>query len=295
MRVLLRNCDRSRFTLYIEDGRITNTKYAKMDDYVLDCRGLPIKTLSCSLLSLNPAQGNLYDSWRKIMRQPMPPLQYFDALILGGVGATGAVEVVKHPVTVKRVKVLLDPMAEPETVEKYKGGIVARALAPEFSYGYKKERGKWPIEDIASLLDDIVLLNPFWATTWELKMIKETSFTPTYVYSRGGTSPIPLEIKKTMFSVGPSLYLGMSPYKEKEIAEFVASSHYWRPIRFYHEDERCWKFLSLTPPRLEEGYEARIWVGRDVPEIYINESYVLSYDDVLRIYYEVEEWVRKST
>ncbi len=289
MRALLLNCGRERREIYIEDGVIVKDR--KKDDYLFDCKGLPIRPLTCSLVSLKPHEGELEESWKKIMSDPMPPKSYFDFLILGGVGATGAVESLSHPVEVVKLKMLLDPMADRDTVEKYKGGVVARSITPTSSYGYKKERGKWPIEDIADLLDQVVLLNPLWVTTWEVKEIRKSTFTPTYVYTSGATSPIPLEMKKTMFSVGPSLYVGMSPIKEKKVAEIVASSHYWRRVKYIHEDETCWKTLSLEPPCLSEGCIARMWVGVDIPLFYINHVYVLSSDEILKIFYSMREVV----
>ncbi len=257
MEVTLYNCKGGK-KIHVESGRIVEGEGGEY----FDCKGLPVKTLRCTIA---------------LRGLELPSPEFVDSLLLGGVGAVIAPKGTKSAlVDVFERPFVLDPMAPPEEVPE-EGAVVLRALSPESSFGYKEKYGEWPIRHLGDKVNKNIILNPFWVTTWEAKMIKFPAFSPTFGAEEGISSPIPPELLEAIYvpyepATGPDY--------EAKVAELITKSHYWnKGLRARHADEACWTFLGMKPPSLNEG-EAMLWVGLERAEIVIKGKDIFMDEDL---------------
>ena len=268
MEVTLFNCKGNK-TIHVKDGEVVP---GEGGDYV-DCKGLPVKTLRCTIAL------NYFKSWEELLSDPVPPPERVDSFLSLGVGLVIAPKGTKSAlVKVVEREFVLDPYAPPEEVPE-RGAVVARSIDADSSYGYKRERGKWPVEDLGEKAKNNIILNPFWVTTWEAKLIKLPAFMPEMA-NLGTSSPVPPELLK-------AIYVPLSGVWGPDSLEFVetllARSHYWSPrLRAEHADEECWRFVGLQRPSLEGG-KAYLWVGLSEPELVILEDKILTREELLEL------------
>ena len=231
---------------------------------VVDCRGLPLKPLRCTL-ALRP-----FKDWNEVINDPVPPPEFVDSLLLVGVGLVVAPKGTKAAL-VKAVErdFVLDPMLPPEEVPEG-GAVVARSLDADSSYGYKKKYGKWPVEHLGEKASKNVVLNPFWVTTWEAKKIKIPAFMPELV-SLGVSSPVPPELLKAIYVPLSGLW---GPDALARIETLMARSHYWRrDLRAEHADSLCEEFAGERSP----GF----WVGIHEAEYVLINGNLLTREDLI--------------
>ena len=258
MEVTLFNCF-NKEKVYIKDGVISE---GEGGEYI-DCKGLPVKTLRCTIA----LEG---------LQAPRP--EFVDSLILGGVGTVIApkgtksalLEVVEKPF-------VLDPMLPPEELPDG-GAVILRSMTPKSSFGYKEKYGKWPIEHMGHKAKSNIILNPFWVTTWETKLIELPAFSQTFAAEMGISSPIPPELLEAVY-VPYEPFTG--PDFEARLAELVAKSHYWKKgLKAKHVDAKCWSFIGKEKPSLKVGSEAMVWVGKERAEIVILKDHIYVDDDL---------------
>ncbi len=257
MEITLFNC-RGGKKIHIKSGMIVE---GEGGEYI-DCKGLPIKTLRCTIAL-------------KGLEPPSP--EFVDSLLMGGVGAVIAPKGTKSAlIEVFERPFVLDPMLPPDEIPE-KGAVVVRALTPESSFGYKEKYGEWPIRHMGEKAKNNIILNPFWVTTWEAKMINLPAFSATFGAEEGISSPIPPELLEAVF-VPYIPFTG--PDFEVKMAELITKSHYWRKdLKAIHKDEACWRFIGEEPPSLDKG-RAMLWVGIDRAEIIIKGNEIFSDDDL---------------
>ncbi len=224
------------------------------------------------------------ESLDELIRNPVPTKEQLDALALGGVGLALVPGGSSDVIITEKVPFVMDPMLPPEEIPEGKA-VVQRSVNPDSSYGYKKVRGRWPIEDIKEKLHNKIVLNPFWVTTWEVKLIKLSAFIPELGPRFGISSPIPPELIKSIYS---SYTVGEGPEEARRIAELLTKSHYWSAqLRAEHLDSECWRFAGYEPPSLKVGSVARFVVRHKWIEYYVNGSVVLYPEDLKKLVLKV--------
>ncbi|UXD22111.1 hypothetical protein IPA_01730 [Ignicoccus pacificus DSM 13166] len=256
MGVTFRNCA-GGVSVSVDKGVIVEEEQSE----IIDCKGMEIRPLSCTI-ALRVGRD-----LEEMMENPYPSKEFLDSLALGGVGIAIVPKGRSDFLETKEESFILDPMLPPEEIPEGKA-IIQRSLTPESSFGYKERYGEWPIKHLGDKIKNKIILNPFWVTTWEIKLIDIPAFIPELGPLWGISSPIPPELRKAVYSpIRPF----EGPHEAARIAELLMRSHYWsKHLKVEHLDEACWKFAGEKPPRLKAGEKARFWIGHKWVKYYIN-------------------------
>ncbi len=242
---------------------------------VIDCKGAKAVPLTCTI-AVRPTE-----SLEELIGDPAPPSGFLNSLVLGGVGLAIVPKETNSIVPQVRAEFVLDPMLPPEELPEGKA-VVQRAVTPESSYGYKEKFGEWTIKHMGSKLRGKVILNPFWVTTWETKLIELPAFVTEAGPRWGVSSPVPPELAEAIYSPYTPC---TGPIFASRLAELIARSHYWdRRLRARHLDELCWKFAGLEAPSFEPGSEARFAVIKNGQILYyVNSRLFLNSQDLIEL------------
>jgi len=260
------NCDEG-IQINVKGGTIVEEEQSER----IDCKGMKVVPLKCTI-ALKPSK-----SLDELLEDPAPDEEFLSSLALGGVGLALVPSGKSKIIETREVPFILDPLLPPEEIPHGKA-IVQRAVNPESSFGYKEKYGEWPIKHMEDKIKDKIILNPFWSTTWEVKLIEIPAFVPHLGPLWGVSSPIPPELLEAIYS--PALP-GEGPEEASKFAELLAKSHYWnKDLQAVHLDEACWRFADEEPPRLTTGERAKFVVKNKWVRYYINGEVVLFPDDI---------------
>ncbi|ALU12230.1 hypothetical protein EYM_01665 [Ignicoccus islandicus DSM 13165] len=263
------NC-RNGLSINVRKGLIVEEEQSER----IDCKEARVVPLKCTL-AVNPAR-----SLEELIEHPEPPERFLDSLILGGVGLAIVPKKRKSPLPQVETKFIMDPMTPPEELPDEKA-VVQRSVTPESSYGYKRKFGEWPIRHASEKLKNKIVLNPFWVTTWETRLIELPAFVTEMGPRWGISSPIPLELLEAIYSPYTPC---TGPVFASFLAELIAKSHYWNEgARAKHLDEACWRFAGEEVPSFRYGSKARFAIVSNTIQYYVNGELVLGPDELIEL------------